>query len=78
MENLAYLQKKYLFAICKLSQNEGEVKSEEVAKIVGVSKFGTITMTARLCGSGVKAANSIFTNCIIIGDFSENTLGIYS
>lgn len=59
---------------------------------MGVSKASTATMVVKLCEngyirkehygqiglteSGVKAANSIFTNCIIIRDFFENTLGI--
>ena len=38
VNGLTYSQKKYLFAIYKLGQNGGEVKSSEVAKLVGVSK----------------------------------------
>ena len=82
---LTYAQKKYLFAIYKLGQNGGVVKSSEVAKIVGVSKASTAIMTEKLAESGfiekehygrieltesgIKAANPIFTNCIIIRDF---------
>ncbi len=89
---LSYAQKKYLFAIYKLSQNGGAVKSSEVAKIVGVSKASTAAMTEKLAESGfiekehygrialtesgTKAANPIFTNCVIIRDFLENTLGL--
>lgn len=92
MNELSYSQKKYLFAIYKLGQNGGEVKSSEVAKIVGVSKASTAAMAAKLCESGyiskehygqisltengIKAANSIFTSCVIIREFLENTLGL--
>lgn len=90
MNGLTYSQKKYLFAIYKLGQNGGEVKSSEVAKLVGVSKASTSAMAVKLCESGyitkehygqigltesgVKAANSIYTSCIIIRDFLENAL----
>lgn len=89
---LTYSQKKYLFAIYKLSQNGGVVKSTDVSKIVGVSKASTAIMTEKLVESGfiekehygrialtengIKAANPIFTNCVIIRDFLENTLGL--
>lgn len=92
MDKLTFSQKKYLFAIYKLGQNGNEVKSAEVANTVGVSKASTAAMTARLCEngyinkehyghielteSGIKAANSIFTSCIIIRDFLEKTIGI--
>ena len=89
---LTYSQKKYLFAIYKLGQNGGVVKSSEVAKLVGVTKASTAIRTERLVESGfiekehygrieltesgIKAANPIFTNCVIIRDFLENTLGL--
>lgn len=89
---LTYAQKKYLFAIYKLGRDGGEVKSSEVAKLVGVSKASTAIMTERLSESGfiekehygrieltesgIKAANPIFTNCVIIRDFLESTLGL--
>lgn len=92
MNELSYSQKKYLFAIYKLCQNGGEAKSSEVAKIVGVSKASTAAMAAKLCESGyikkehygqinltesgIKAANSIYTSCVIIKEFLENTLGL--
>lgn len=92
VNGLTYSQKKYLFAIYKLGQNGGEVKSSEVAKLVGVSKASTAAMAVKLCESGyiqkehygqivltesgVKAANSIYTSCIIIRDFLENALGL--
>lgn len=92
MNELSYSQKKYLFAIYKLCQSSGETKSSEVAKIVGVSKASTAAMAAKLCESGyikkehygqisltesgIKAANSIYTNCVIIKEFLENTLGL--
>ena len=49
---LTYSQKKYLFAIYKLGQNGKDVRSAEVAKIVGVSKASTVSMTQKLCDSG--------------------------
>lgn len=92
VNGLTYSQKKYLFAIYKLVQNGGEARSSEVARLVGVSKASTAAMAVKLCESGyikkeyygqieltesgIKAANSIFTNCIIIRDFLENELGI--
>lgn len=92
MNELTYSQKKYLFAIYKLGQNGGEVKSAEVAALVGVSKASTASMAVKLCErgyitkehygqivlteSGIQAANSIYTSCIIIRDFLENTLGM--
>ncbi len=94
MSELSYSQKKYLFAIYKLSQNGGEVRSSEVAKIVGVSKASTAAMASKLCEigyikkehygqislteSGIKAANPIYTSCVIIRGFLENTLGLNS
>ena len=92
MNELSYSQKKYLFAIYKLCQSGGEAKSSEVAKIVGVSKASTAAMANKLCESGyikkehygqinltesgIKAANSIYTSCVIIKEFLENTLGL--
>lgn len=92
MSELSYSQKKYLFAIYKLCQSGGEVKSSEVAKIVCVSKASTAAMAAKLCESGyikkehygqisltesgIKAANSIYTSCVIIREFLENTLSL--
>lgn len=92
MNGLTYSQKKYLFAIYKLGQNGGEVRSAEVAKVVGVSKASTASMAVKLCESGyitkehygqitltesgIKAANPIFTSYIIIRDFLENALGL--
>lgn len=89
---LSCSQKKYLFSIYKLGQNGGVVKSSDVAKLVGVTKASTAIMTERLVESGfiekehygrieltesgIKAANPIFTNCVIIRDFLENTLGL--
>lgn len=89
---LTYSQKKYLFAIYKLGRDGSEVKSTEVAKMVGVSKASTAIMTERLVESGfiekepygkikltesgIKAASPIFTNCVIIRDFLENALGL--
>lgn len=85
MNELTYSQKKYLFAIYKLGQNGEEVRSSEVAGLVGVSKASTTAMMAKLIESGyiqkkpygqialtengIKAANSIFTGYIIIRDF---------
>lgn len=92
MSGLTCSQKKYLFAIYKLGQNGGSVKSAEVAKIVGVSKASTVIMTEKLveCGyiqkehygrielteSGIRAASPIYTNFVIIRDFLEKRLGV--
>jgi DtxR family Mn-dependent transcriptional regulator len=89
---LTYSQKKYLFAIYKLGQNGNEVRSADVAKIVGVSKASTVTMTERLRNhgyiekeyygqialteKGVKEANDLFTKCLIIQDFLHTSLGV--
>ena len=89
---LTYSQKKYLFAIYKLGQNGSVVRSAEVAKIVGVSKASTVSMTQKLCENGyiekeyygqialtergIKEAKSLFTKCLIIKDFLNNTLGM--
>lgn len=94
MNELTYSQKKYLFAIYKLGQNGNVIKSSDVAALVGVSKASTAAMTERLVEggyiekeyygrivlteSGIRAANSIFTNCIIIRDYLENTIGLDS
>lgn len=91
-DELTYSQKKYLFAIYKLGQSGGEVKSADVAKVVGVSKASTASMMVKLSDggfiekehygqivlteSGIKAANAIFTNCLIIKDFLEKNLSI--
>lgn len=92
MSELTYSQKKYLFAIYKLGQNGNVIKSSDVASLVGVSKASTAAMTERLAEggfiekeyygrivlteSGIKAANSIYTNCVIIQDYLENTIGL--
>lgn len=92
VNGLTYSQKKYLFAIYKLGQNGGEVKSSEVARIVGVSKASTSSMAVKLCEcgyirkehygqiglteSGIRAANSIYTSYIIIRHFFEKVLGL--
>lgn len=92
VNGLTYSQKKYLFAIYKLGHNGEEVKSSEVARLVGVSKASTAAMAVKLCEigyirkehygqigltqSGVKAANSIYTSYIIIREFLENALGL--
>ena len=49
MNGLTYSQKKYLFAIYKLGQNGEEVKSSEVAKLVGVSKGNVPEHEGRGC-----------------------------
>ncbi|MBQ8781189.1 MAG: metal-dependent transcriptional regulator [Oscillospiraceae bacterium] len=89
-EELTYSQKKYLFAIYKLGQSGKDVKSTDVARLVGVSKASTAAMMNRLIESGyiekeyygkialtengVKAAGSIYSNCIVIRDFLEKKL----
>lgn len=92
VNGLTYSQKKYLFAIYKLGQNGGEVRSAEVAKLVGVSKASTSAMAVKLCESGyiekehygqigltengIKAANPLYTSYVIIRDHLENSLGL--
>lgn len=92
MNSLTYSQKKYLFGIYKLAQNGNVVKSADVAKVVGVSKASTAAMVARLAENGyinkehygqieltengIKAANAIYTNCIVIRNFLEKDVGI--
>jgi len=89
---LTYSQKKYLFAIYKLGQSGNIVKSADVAKIVGVSKASTVTMTQKLCENGyiikepygkisltekgIKEANSIFMKCIVIREFLHTQIGM--
>ena len=92
MNRLTYSQKKYLFAIYKLGQNGEEVKSVDVANVVGVRKASTAAMMTKLTENGfiqkktygqialtengIKAASSIYTGYIIIRDFFENVLGL--
>ncbi len=89
---LTYAQKKYLFAIYTLSQKSEEVRSAEVAGFVGVSRASTVKMTRRLTDGGyilkepygritltdegIKAANSLFTDCLILSDFLEKQAGV--
>jgi DtxR family Mn-dependent transcriptional regulator len=89
---LTYTQKKYLFAIYKLWESKGDVKSAEVAKLVGVSKASTVTMTQKLSElgyiekayygqivlteKGTKEANDLFTKSIIIRDFLQKKLNV--
>ena len=89
---LTYSQKKYLFAIYRLGQDGKDVKSTDVARLVGVSKASTAAMMTRLIESGyiekeyygkitltesgIQAAGSIYSNCIVIRDFLENRLSL--
>ena len=89
---LTYSQKKYLFAIYKLGQNGGRVKSTDIAGIAGVSKPSTALMLQKLADmgyiikepygkititdKGIKDANDIYTKCVIIKDFFSRTLGV--
>ncbi|MBQ2823321.1 MAG: metal-dependent transcriptional regulator [Oscillospiraceae bacterium] len=89
---LTYSQKKYLFAIYKLSLNGGEVRSADVAASVGVSKPSTVKMMQSLSDdgyilkehygkisltpTGVKEAEELFKRCSILGDFLSNTAGV--
>ncbi len=91
-DDLTYAQKKYLFAIYKLSQSGGEVRSSDIARLVGVSKASTAIMTERLVESGfiekeyygkitltqdgIRVASPIFNNCAVIRDYLETTLGL--
>ncbi|MCM1579504.1 MAG: metal-dependent transcriptional regulator [Ruminococcus sp.] len=58
MTELSYSQKKYLFAIYKLSCTDernisrASVRSTELADMVGVSKASTASMTAKLSEAG--------------------------
>mgnify|MGYP002672306681 CR=1 FL=1 len=95
MENtLTYSQKKYLFAIYKVSRRGGAVRSAEVAKIVGVSKPSTVKMTQRLIEEGyitkepyteialtekgITAANELYTPSVILCDFLRSAAGVSS
>lgn len=85
-------QKKYLFAIYTLGQNSGQVRSSEVSELMGVSKASTVKMTRRLCEEGcilkehygriqltpegVREASSLYTKCLVIGDFLKNRVGV--
>ena len=91
---LTYSQKKYLFAIYKLSQKGGAVRSADVAKLVGVSKPSTVKMTQRLIEDGyitkepsteitltekgINAASGLYTSKVIICDFLTGSAGISS
>ena len=81
-------QKLYLYAIYKLGQEGKSIRSAEVAKIVGVSKPSTVRMTQKLIDDGyiikepyreialtekgVRAANELYTPCVIMHDFLKN------
>lgn len=85
-------QKLYLYAIYKLGQEGKSIRSAEVAKIVGVSKPSTVRMTQKLIDDGyiikepyheialtekgVRAANELYTPCVIMHDFLKNTIGV--
>lgn len=89
---LTKAQKRYLFAIYRLGQDGKSVKSTEVSKILGVTKASTVKMTAklieegyiikepyreiRLTPEGVKAANELFTPCVILQDFLAKVIGM--
>lgn len=89
---LTYAQKRYLCAIYKLGRNGGEVRSAEVSKLVGVSKASTVKMTHRLIDDGyidkeyygritltekgIKVANELFTQCLVLEDFLRRRVGV--
>jgi len=89
---LTYAQKKYLFAIYKLGRNGEPVRSTDVSKLVGVSKASTVKMTRRLdeegyiekapygaillTPDGIREANALYTDWVIIRDFLINRIGI--
>ena len=89
---LTYAQKKYLFAIYKLGRNGKPVRSTDVSKLVGVSKASTVKMTRRLdeegyiekapygaillTSDGIREANALYTDWVIIRDFLINRIGI--
>lgn len=84
-------QKKYLFAIYYLSQNKLTVRLSELSSFLGVSKASSVKMTAKLTQNGyiikepyreiiltekgIKAANELFTQYIIIHDFLFSVIG---
>ncbi|MGN0594950.1 MAG: metal-dependent transcriptional regulator [Hominimerdicola sp.] len=94
MEELTFSQKKYLFAIYQLGINQCSVKSTEIAKIVGVSKSSTASMTAKLCESGylekayygqvvltekgLSIAKNIYQKTMLISHFLQNQLSVPS
>ena len=85
-------QKKYLFTIYFLGQNGTEVRSADVARIVGVSKPSTVKMTQRLIDEqyiikeayggitltekGIKEANELYTSSLIIRHFLQSEVGV--
>ena len=89
---LTYAQKKYLFAIYKLSEDGAPVRSTEVSKVVGVSKASTVKMARRLAEEGyiekapygaiflteqgIRAANSLYTDWLIVRDFLIKKVGL--
>ncbi len=89
---LTYAQKKYLFAIYRLGQDGSVVSSSDVSRLIGVSKASTVKMTQRLSDdgyilkepygkisltdSGIKAASSLFTSCVVLCDFLHKRVGI--
>ena len=91
-EELTYSQKKYLFAIYKLWQNGGDIKSTDVAQITGVSKASTAVMMTKLVESGyiekeyygkiiltkngMKAAEDIYSRCSVICRWFKDKLKI--
>lgn len=89
---LTCAQKKYLYAIYKLGSLSPRVSSTKVSDIVGVSKASTVKMTKRLCEEGyiikepygritltdigIKEANAIYTNSLLVRDFLINRAGV--
>lgn len=85
-------QKLYLYAIYKLGQDGGTVRSADVAKLVGVSKPSTVKAVQRLTEQGyivkepyreialtekgVREANELYTPGVILYDFFRNTVGV--
>lgn len=89
---LTYAQKKYLFAIYKLTKNGAPVRSTEVSRIVGVSKASTVKMARKLVEEGfiekapygaisltpegIREANSLYTDWVVMRDFLVKRVGI--
>lgn len=85
-------QKKYLFAIYSLGQSEAEVRSAEVARLVGVTKPSTVKMMQRLIEDkyitkeayggitltekGIREANELYTPSVIIQHFLQSEVGV--
>lgn len=90
---LTHTQKKYLYAIYRLGGNGGDVRSAEVSRLLGVTKASTAKMTLSLIeegyiqkahygrivltDNGIKVANSLYTQCLVISNFLRSKVGVH-